>query len=192
MDSRYFDQKEKFPFLDIVSENFSIIEQELKNCKWFDWPERYLYKGNEWKVCPLFGFGVWVENENFNQTIKILKKIPNIKTALFSRIGPKTRLKPHQGWAELSNGILRCQFGIKIPSGKNGLIVENEFRHVEKGKWVIFDDSKVHYAINEGNSDRIVLIVDVERPSWVAKGKSKVKNTGELNNFVNYHINKKL
>ena len=187
MESRYFDQKETFPFLDIISDNFSIIEKELKNSEWFDWPEYNLWnkKGFQWQISPLFGFGIWLEDDNFQETIKILKKIPGLKTAIFSRIGTKTRLNPHQGWASLSNEVLRCQLGIKIPTdGKSGIVVENEFRQVEKGKWLIFDDSKIHSALNEGSSDRIVLILDIERPKWVAKGKSKVKETLALKKFI--------
>jgi aspartyl/asparaginyl beta-hydroxylase (cupin superfamily) len=53
-------------------------------------------------------------------------------------------------------------------------------------KIVVFDDSKLHFAENNGNHDRIVLILDIERPSFVKKGTSDVEDTSELTQFINY------
>ena len=133
----------------------------------------------------MYGFDTWKEDNNFIKTIALLKQIPGIKTALFSRLGPGTKLTPHQGWASLANIVLRCHLGISIPDdGKGGVTVENEFHQIEKGKWLVFDDSKMHTGSNEGSTDKIILLVDIERPEWIAKGKSKVRDTQELKSFI--------
>lgn len=188
MNSRFFNQKEIFPFLDILSDNFDVIEKEMKNSIWYDWPEYNLWNkyGQEWKVCPIYGFGSWKYEKEFPQLISLLKQIPGLRIALFSRIGGKTKLKPHQGWASIANDALRCHLGIVNPiDGKSGVEVEKEFCQVETGKWIVFDDSKMHTGLNEGTTDKIVLIVDIDRPKWVAKGKSNIRDTPELINFIN-------
>jgi aspartyl/asparaginyl beta-hydroxylase (cupin superfamily) len=45
---------------------------------------------------------------------------------------------------------------------------------------VIFDDSKTHWAENNSDEDRIILIIDIPRPYYVKPGNSDVEQTGEL------------
>ena len=53
---------------------------------------------------------VWVEREcsRLPLATRLLRAIPGVRTALFSRLGPGTRLAPHRGWASLANHVLRC------------------------------------------------------------------------------------
>ncbi len=175
-----------FSKLHLLSDNYKIIKKEyLENTNdLLEWPEKYLYDSDkEWKVIPLYAFGEWKTNK-FPETTKILKKIPNLRTALFSKLGPKTTLKPHRGWADLSNYVLRTHLGIQVPNGKCGIVVKNSFRQIEEGSLITFDDSKLHYGINETDKERVVLIVDIERPWWVPFGESTVPKTPELENLV--------
>ena len=55
---------------------------------------------------------------------------------------------------------------------------------MKENKIIVFDDSKMHYAENNGDSDRIILILDIERPDFVKKGISDIENTNELNEFI--------
>ena len=55
-------------------------------------------------------------------------------------------------------------------------------------EWLIFDDSKTHYAENMSDKERIVLIIDIERPFNIKKGISKVGSTEELEKIINYYI----
>jgi aspartyl/asparaginyl beta-hydroxylase (cupin superfamily) len=184
----FFDQKSLFPFLDELTTNIPLIEEELKRGDWYNWPEKSLWDkpGYEWQVCPLFGFGIWRDDKMFPKLIPLLKKIPGIKTALFSRLSAGTKLKPHQGWASLANTVLRCHLGLIVPTdGKSGIIVAGEFQQINQGKWLVFDDSKTHSGINEGSTDKLILLVDIERPSHIPRGKSQVGNSKELINFVN-------
>lgn len=176
---------ETFPILNIF--NVEEIKEELQNSEWYDWPEYNLWnkKGDDWKICPLFGFNAWRNDNKFPKLIGKLKTIPGLRTATFSRLGPGTTLKAHYGWASLSNFVLRCQLGIEIPTdGKSGVIVEKEIQNVEQDQWVIFDDSKLHSGFNHGSTDRVVLILDIERPKGVPLGQSKSKDPKDILQFI--------
>ena len=62
-----------------------------------------------------------------------------------------------------------------------------EIRFHKQFEWLVFDDSKTHYAENMSNKYRIVLIVDIERPSNIKSGTSEVGDSKELMNIINYY-----
>ena len=193
---------------------------KCKTCKaeqvWRDWPETNLYKqkqgeqNQEWKVVPLcYSFPaddekntVWVDanEKRFPQTCALLRSIPGIRTALFSRLGPKTSLVSHQGWAQLSNHVLRCHISLSLPvsspvlehnsndsfSGHPpcGIIVGEEIQYHEMGNVIVFDDSLLHSAFNKSKENRIVLIVDIVRPATAPKGSAEKGKTEELEAFI--------
>ena len=47
-------------------------------------------------------------------------------------------------------------------------------------EWLIFDDSKLHFAENPSDTDRLILILDIERPNDSEIAKSKIGDTKEL------------
>ena len=166
---------------------------------WHDWPEKNLYEaaeGAEWKVFPfVFTFPsndpsktVWLDSqcERCPETARILRSIPGVRTALYSRMGPNTILGAHSGWAELSNHVLRCHIPLSIPAPRtSGLSVVGGVRYHEEGKLVMFDDSRVHLGFNlHETSSRCALIVDVARPDWAPPGKAKGAKTKELMQYI--------
>jgi len=190
---RYYNVKQAFPQLQIIENNFDIIKYEFEtnqNNGFEDWPENELYskyKGDEWTIIPIYGFNKWNNKilHRFPKTIELLKDIKGLRTIIFSKLGPKTCLKKHRGWKELSNKTLRCHMGIKVPkNNRSGVEVEDEFKQVDEGKFIIFDDSKEHIGVNNSNEDRVVLLLDIERPWWVQNGRSNVGNTEELKRFL--------
>ena len=183
-----------FQTLKSIQNSYEVIlkefDQHYKNLE-IEWPEKNLYnksKSELWNIIPLYGFGIWNEriSSYFPETISSIKKIPGLKTAIFSRLGPNTQLKKNQGWKTLSNKVLRCQMGIKIPkNARSGIEVEDVFKQVEIGRFVVFDDSKMHVGVNESHDeDRVVLILDIERPWWVQNGKSKIEETSEVHTLI--------
>ena len=189
LNQRFYDYKQVFPFLEKFKHHNEYIKYDVLNIiknDWKSWPEKYLYNNEDgWKVFPFYGFNIWIdENCKKCPTIyKLLKTIPGLRTASLSRLRPDTKLIPHQGWAELSNNVLRCHYGIFV---KDNCIIgcENEITEMRENEIIVFDDSKIHYAENNGNQDRIVLILDIDRPHYIEKGKSSVKNTTELLHFI--------
>ena len=177
-----------------MQNNYETIKSELllfneQSIEWPEWPEKRLYENDTWSIIPLFAFGRRVNRftKHFKNTIDIIQKIPNVQTILFSKSNKFSVIKEHQGWANLSNRILRTQLPI-IVGENNYLGVQNKKKYHEKGKLIIFDDSKKHYAINNSDIDRIVLIVDILRPSWVEKGKSTIEDSPELNRIIEEFI----
>lgn len=172
----------------IYNETISVYEDDWKN-----WPEKELYeKQGEWKIFPFYAFGIW-EKENCNKCPAIfnfIKNIKGLKLATLSKLSPGMKLTPHKGWASHSNHVIRCHYGLIIPKNCYVSVSDdygNEYiKHHEKFKWLIFDDSQIHYAENKSNDDRIVLIIDVERPSWIKTGTSNVGDSKELIELVNY------
>ena len=113
----------------------------------------------------------------------MINRLKGIKTAILSRLGPNTVLEKHQGWAKLSNNVLRVHYGISVP--KDCFIgVENKKMPMYTDEIIVFDDSKVHWAENNSSQPRIVLILDLERPKNVAPGKSKIAFSAELNKLI--------
>lgn len=190
LNQRFYDYRKVYPELEILKDNRNKILEDVNkiiNDEWKDWPEKELYTEDmSWKVFPFFGFGTWVEHncEKCPEITKLIKSIPNLKTASLSKFKPGTKLTPHQGWASLSNNVLRCHYGIKVPN-ECYIYVETEKQQMLDNEIIVFDDSKLHSASNFSNEDRIVLILDIERPDYIEKGKSESEDTQELLSFVN-------
>jgi len=190
LNQRFYDYKKVYPELEILKDNRNKIIEEVENINklsWDDWPEKDLYKDDmSWKVFPFYGFNIWITHncDMCPEITKIIKKIPNLRTASLSKFKSKTKLKPHKGYANLSNDILRCHYGIKVPD-LCYIYVENDKQQMKNNEIIVFDDSKTHYAENLGDDDRIVLILDIERPDFIEKGKSDYIDNGELNSFIN-------
>lgn len=193
LNKRFYTINETYSILKTFNNdnNFNKIKNEVNNIMdsnlWEDWPEYNLLNKNidKWTIFPFMALGKWSKkNVDKCPTIfKLLNKVPNLVNASLSRFGPNTSIVPHQGWWKLSNYVLRCHLGIIIP-GPAYIYCENEKVRQEVGKWIIFDDSKEHYADNHSLEDRIVLILDIKRPLNVEIGKSQIEDTKELDIFL--------
>ena len=204
---KFYKTKEVSQHLDNIYDELSEIKNEVdqvvKN-KWISWPEKYLYAENgDWNIFPFYAFGMWIP-VNCNKCPRInsfLKSIPGLKLATLSRMTPGMKLTPHEGWASHSNYVIRCHFGIIVPDGCYISVKEidiydkndtEKIKYHKENEWLIFDDSKTHYAHNTSNSDRVVLIIDIERPKNIKIGQSKVGDSKELINIVNYFKEKNI
>jgi ornithine lipid ester-linked acyl 2-hydroxylase len=186
LNQNFYDYKKLYPFLETLKENRQLILDEVEHLENFvDYPERDLYIPKTWTIFPYFGFGVTIDN-NIRQSPKIynlIKSIPGVKTALLSRMVPNSKLNPHQGWAFFSNKILRVHYVIKA-NKESYMIVNNERKKQNDNDIIIFDDAKMHYAENNGDTDKLVLILDFKRPFYVKKGQSKFTDFGEIQDFL--------
>ena len=109
-----------------------------------------------------------------------------------------------QGWADLSNHVLRCHLPLIVPtvstidttglasaastlSATCGIVVDNKVTHHREGELIVFDDSKKHYAFNNhATHSRVVLIFDIARPDGAPPGEAKGATTKELEGFIDY------
>lgn len=180
--------------------NLNIIHDAIKTEvlnfteMWYPWPEKELYSEDKmWSVIPFYGFGKWSEKniKMFPIIYNFIKNIPSIKTAGLSKLSGGTVLTPHKGWGILSNNVIRCHYGIDVPDGCYISVrndnEEEEIRYMTEGKWLAFDDSKIHYANNTSNKDRIVLLIDIQRPEFIKTGNSDVTETKELKDFIDLY-----
>ena len=207
----FYDPLDVCPELRVLTENYDVLVEEMQAATNFQaWPETSLYKpadGDEWKVIPFVhtfpadddSQREWIgpNCEQCPRTAEILKSIPSIRTALYSRMGPDTTLSPHQGWAVLSNHVLRCHVALVAPETEAsgvGVVASAsdaaqqivETRHHAPGELIMFDDSRMHFGFNRGSTHRCVLIVDVMRPDHIPKGVSMGQTTPELLAYIDY------
>lgn len=197
----YYDYWEVFPDeSEILLANIpTFIEEvaQLSHVPWIPWPEDQISGGqpHDWTVFPfLHTFPALDESRSCwigstaavcPKTVAILRSIPNIRTALFSKLAGKKKLNPHTGWSDLANYVLRLHVCLDIPATETcGLVVNGEVKYHEQGEILVFDDSKRHLAFNTSDRDRIVLIIDLLRPIDVPLGKCIGGHTAQLDGLM--------
>jgi aspartyl/asparaginyl beta-hydroxylase (cupin superfamily) len=180
----FFKYTEVYPFLEVLKKHRVQIANEIEGIQdtdWVDWPEKYLYANQEWKIIPFTGFGVVVKESRqmCPFTFDLVMSLPEIQTALISRVPAGMSIASHQGWGELANHVLRCHLVLQT-NNKCSLTVGGETRKVRPGHIIVFDDSKIHSACNGGETDKIVLILDFPRPPGIPDGISEIEKSPEL------------
>lgn len=170
---KYFYDAEEFSELLIFEQRVNDIRNEFLNVKekqlgfWLDTFPHYVDEGshNKWKVFSFRFFGIDnpVNHSLCPVTSQLIKNNPNILSADFSYIPPKTKILPHKGFTKM---VLRVHLGLIIPDGDTGIRVGNITKKWEEGKLLILDDSFEHEAWNNTNKDRVVLMFDIVNPRW--------------------------
>ena len=120
---------------------------------------------NDWKTFFLAGIGMdcAANAQRCPETMRLLGKIPGLKTAFFSILSPHKHIPAHRG---AYNGVLRFHVGLLVPEPREKVRIRigNEFRHWTEGKALIFDDTFNHEVWNDTEGYRVVLFVDFARP----------------------------
>ena len=76
------------------------------------------------------------------------------------QLAPGAVLRPHFGPA----GRLVAHLGVKVPINSSLLYVADQVVTWEEGKFVVFDDSYLHWAENEGQTARFILHLTFPHP----------------------------
>ena len=118
-----------------------------------------------WKTFFLVGFGK-PSARNIAlcpKTWAAVRRIPGLKTAMFSIFEPGKHLPAHRG---PYNGVLRLHLGLIVPEPRDRIAirVDRQICHWQEGKVLIFDDAYEHEAWNHSDSTRVVLFVDFVKP----------------------------
>ena len=126
-----------------------------------DWLEPELYDRG-WKVFGLFDFPhghpIAANIAKCPVTAALIAQhVRRHGAAGFSVLEPRTRIRPHQGYA---GSFLRVHLPLDIPAGDCGLRVGGETRRWETGTVMVFDDRAEHEAWNETDQERVVLLLD--------------------------------
>jgi aspartyl/asparaginyl beta-hydroxylase (cupin superfamily) len=169
----------KFKSDHILKQNYKLIQQEAVNVykdknkslmNMSDLSEsafnRIDSEKNLWKVYVL----KWYDKINdaarvtCPNTCNLIDQCPDIHAAMFSILEPGKYIPPHKG---PSTVCLRYHLGLKIPKDKHNcyIMVNNEKFHWQEGESLIFDDTYVHSVHNNTKEPRIILFVDILRPT---------------------------
>ena len=108
------------------------------------------------------------------RTTALLKTMPSIKAAMFAELPPGGKLNPHR---DPYAGSLRYHLGLTTPNDDACWIeVDGQRYSWRDGQEVMFDETYLHHAANETESNRIILFCDIERPmtfrwaAWMMRG----------------------
>ena len=111
--------------------------------KWYD---DFLPSGRE--LCP--------------QTTALLEQIPSVHAAMFALLPPGSRLPSHR---DPFAGSLRYHLGLATPNSEDcRIVVDGELYYWKDGEAVVFDETYIHRAENQTQTQRLILFCDIERP----------------------------
>lgn len=124
---------------------------------------------NDWKVVFLKALGKdmpLMREHYFPKTYSLLDEMgDNVTTAMFSILEPNKVIQPHYG---MFKSVVRYHLGIDVPCPNKSFILfphKNVLLRWENGKAIMFDDTYLHMASNNGcDNPRVVLFLDVKRP----------------------------
>ncbi|QIV95795.1 beta-hydroxylase [Allofrancisella inopinata] len=96
------------------------------------------------------------------KTLELLKRVPKIKAAMFTYLPPGSKLVTHR---DPFAGSLRYHLGLQTPNSHLcRMVVDGQQRHWRDGQSMMFDETYLHYAENQSDTGRLILLCDYERP----------------------------
>ncbi len=158
----------RFSFTREIERHFHVFQRELDSLEESDfaiWPVAAAFLGT-WRVFPFiehcapddFDCDFDANCARCPETGRILRNLPRIRGAAFSRLDPNSAILLH---ADLpAPGILRTHLGLRIPDDTR-MILGNETRHWAEGEVLCFDGQIEHATINNSPEPRDVLIIDM-------------------------------
>ena len=174
--THYFDSY-KFKSDHIIKDNFLLIKEEalqlynnknlinMKDLSEYSF-NRIDAEENLWKVYVLKWYNTINKKAQLScpNTCKVIEQCKDIHAAMFSILEPGKIIPPHKG---PSTACLRYHLGIQIPKDITNcyIMVNNEKFYWKNGESLIFDDTYVHSVNNNTNEPRIILFIDILRPT---------------------------
>lgn len=96
------------------------------------------------------------------ETIKLLQGLPAINAAMFAMLPVGGQLVAHR---DPFAGSVRYHLGLVTPNDDRCRIyIDGAPYSWRDGEDIVFDETYIHRAVNEAESDRIILFCDIERP----------------------------
>lgn len=141
-------------------------------------PKHGLVDNPDWSSLPLWENGAPVAKnvEQCPRTVAAIEKTDLLRIpkraphVMFSKLAAGAHIEAHTG---LLNIRLVCHLPLIVPEGCV-FRVGGEARHWHEGELLTFDDSVIHEALNNGDSDRVVLIFEIWRPELNADERGAV------------------
>ncbi len=168
----------EFPELAELQENWEIIRDEAlalnaeggfdkigdkESASFYDIGFRTFYKYG-WTKFYLNWYGYTHESAKRTcpKTVEILSKVPAVNGAMFSILPPGGQLTRHLDPVACS---LRYHLGLATPNDDKCYISIDDHKYSWRdGDPLLFDVTFLHYAHNDSDKLRVILMCDVERP----------------------------
>ena len=155
---------QQFAFVAALESQWEAIRAEylaLPSDQFDPWVQRRMHGGG-WTVFGLHAVGQQIPGAcaACPNTARALEQVPGLSMAGFSRLAPRTHVKPHVGWAA---SVYRMHLALVVPPGCR-LRVAAETRTWQEGRCLVFDDTVEHEAWNDSDLPRGVLLLDFLRP----------------------------
>lgn len=172
-----FDSRE-LPWIEAMEAQAGSIREELlevlkerekiPNFQDVSEPQRVLTQDSGWKTYFFFiaGQPVVTNCARCPRTAALLRGVPGMQNALFSILAPHKHIPEHRG---VYNGLLRFHLALIVPRQAERVRIHVDGRpyHWSEGRGFLFDDTYRHEVWNDTDEERVILMVDVERPLWV-------------------------
>ena len=169
MNHVFYSTLELYPQLSMFNDHFKELLNEIQ-------PQLSKDFINTWcdvfddkiHMIPIYFYGVWNQTiyKRFPLLSKLISMVPDILTVEFSILEPNCQITPHVGGNEISGRLLRCHLGMEIPD-KCGFICENYIEMHKENEWITFDNARMHNVFNLSDSRRLVIIIDMIRPTFI-------------------------
>lgn len=170
-----------FEELKVLEDNWETIREEAvalyekgffdktkdpNNAAFFDVGFRTFYKYG-WGKFYLKWYGAKYPSaqKHCPKTTQLVSQIPSVNGAMFSVLPPGSKLTRHLDPVASS---LRYHLGLSTPESSDCFInIDGESCSWKDGDGFLFDETYLHYAQNNTDKVRIILMCDVERPMFV-------------------------
>jgi beta-hydroxylase len=170
-----------FPELKVIQDQWEVISKEAQNLlakgyfdqttnpdnnAYYDIGFRTFYKYG-WSKFYLKWYGYTHASalQHCPNTVEILKGVKSVNGAMFSYLPVGSQLTRHLDPVACS---LRYHLGLKTPESDECFInVDGQNYSWRDGEGFIFDETYLHFAKNESQKPRLILMCDVERPMFL-------------------------
>jgi len=172
--------RERFPELEPIQRNWTTIRDEAlalqqarmleqtadpDSSAYYDIGFRTFYKYG-WRKFYLKWYGTTHNSaqQHCPETLRILREVPQIKGAMFSVLPVGGKLTPHSDPSACS---LRYHLGLATPNDDRcWIVVDGQDYSWRDGADLLFDETYQHEAHNQADGDRLILMCDVDRPTY--------------------------
>lgn len=166
--------RRSFPWLDALERATPAIQRELDallvhrdllpDLHAISPDQRSITSDDRWKTFFLYGFGKRSAANCMRCpiTAAALSRVPGLVTAFFSILAPGKHVPRHRG---VYKGLLRAHLGLKVPRPDAcRMAIDGRTVRWREGEAFVFDDTYEHEVWNDGDEDRVVLLLDFFRP----------------------------
>ena len=164
---------EDFPEVDVLRRNWEVLRREalalsaagdIKGSANYDDLAFNSFFRKGWKRFYLKWYDDFMPSARAlcPESVKLLESLPSVNAAMFTVLPVGGQLVAHR---DPYAGSVRYHLGLVTPNDDRCRIyIDGTPYSWRDGEDIVFDETFIHRAINEADSDRIILFCDIERP----------------------------